>query len=89
MPYGYICFWKSHNWFNSVNHQNGHRISSRRPSSATSRATEQYGEPQVIHAVWIDEARLKEILNRRYGNNYRLLVSISDLITTARADHVR
>lgn len=92
MTNGYWSFLNPRDWFNPRDSSldNTHEYPSRRSSSTTtSSASEQYGAPQVIHGSWIDEAKLKELLERKYRGDYQLFVSISDVPNTARADHLR
>lgn len=76
-------------WFDSKssNTQSSHQNSSRRASlsSCSSRASacEVYGPPQVIHGTWIDEEKLRELLEKKYRGDYKLRVRISDGPTTA------
>lgn len=44
-------------------------------STASSRATYREQEPQMIPGSRIDANKLKELLNRKFGSEYRLEVS--------------
>ncbi|KAL2283245.1 hypothetical protein FJTKL_10124 [Diaporthe vaccinii] len=74
MSYGYRRFWSPWNWFDSRGSsiQSSHQSSSRRTSSATSTASDRHGGPQVIRGSWIDESKLKELLEKKYRGDYKL-----------------
>lgn len=85
MTNAYWCLRSPLDWFNprGSSIESTHQFSSRRSSSATSSASEQYGPPQVIRGSWIDEAKLKDLLEKKYRGHYKLRVSISDVPTGA------
>lgn len=85
MTNAYWCLLSPRDWFNprAPSIESTHQYSSRRCSSATSSASEKYGPPQVIHGSWIDEAKLRDLLETKYRGDYKLRVSISDVPTIA------
>lgn len=64
----------SHN--SSAAHQRRTARSSRSSTSSTSRFT----ESQTIPGSWVDERKLKTLLNRRFGSDYELRVSESVVV---------
>ncbi|KAI3327011.1 hypothetical protein HD806DRAFT_485729 [Xylariaceae sp. AK1471] len=53
-------------------------------SSKSSRSTYRNEQPQIIYGSWIDGAKLRELLNRKFGSEYKLEMRSDDYRLYAR-----